>query len=414
VGAKPGGVSAVSGFDDKEKCILQLLSRKGRLTKREIAQGCDFSRSTVTNVLSRLSRLSLLETANGSSRGGRRPGLVGLRDSVAHAVGIDIGTHFIRTVVTDVNGTVLASDVQEREPYNYETLEPPDIEGATARVLEKCSLDRSDIDAYGIGISGIIDERTGVCLFLNKVAEWRDFPVRDHYAEVFDTDHVYVRDSTNTMAAAEKRFGACKYDPDFVVVNIGMGMGASIYIDDTSITSKGRISGEIGHIDIAQSASMCCCGNTGCLESTSSGWAIASRVKGALDTGVVSSLSSFASTYLIRMKDIIDAALSGDKLAVSMLRDSAKQTAIGMSILINLLNPPKIVLVGGIVRGAGDLFVQALKRETQDHVLPWLRQDVHFTMGTLGEFDGAIGSAAVAIEESLTDILAQKVTTASA
>lgn len=399
----------MSSLSDKEQRVLRLLNRRGRLTKQAIARECGFSRSAVTSVITRLRDLSLVDITDGSSRGGRRPGLVGLRDDAARLLGVDIGTHFIRSVVTDANGRVLASTVQEREPYNYDILAPPDVEAAADAALAQCHLHRSDIDAIGIGISGIVDESTGVCLFLNKVPEWRNFPVRDHFAGVFDNEHLYVRDSTNAMAVAEKRFGSCMDDDDFVLVNIGMGMGAAIYVDGESVTSRGRISGEIGHIDVAQGASMCVCGNTGCLESTSSGWAIASRAKDALETGVISSLSGLSNTDQLRMKDIIDAARDGDKLAVSMLRDSAKQTSIAMSILINLLNPPKIVLVGGIVRGAGDMFVAVLKRETQDHVLPWLRQDVHFTMGTLGDLDGAIGAASMALEESLTDVLRARV-----
>ena len=217
----------MSSLSDKEQCVLRILNRRGRLTKHEIARACGFSRSTLASVVTRLLNLSLVDITDGSSRGGRRPGLVGLRDDAARLLGVDIGTHFIRSVVTDANGKVLASTVQEREPYNYDILAVPNVEASADAALAKCDLRRSDIDAIGIGISGIVDESAGVCLFLNKVPEWRDFPVRDHFADVFENEHVYVRDSTNAMATAERRFGSCVDDDDFVAVRETVGDGGA-------------------------------------------------------------------------------------------------------------------------------------------------------------------------------------------
>ena len=91
--------------------------------------------------------------------------------------------------------------------------------------------------------------------------------------------------------------------------------------------------------------------------------------------------------------------------STSLIRESAREIAVGISVIINLINPNKIVLSGGIVKGAGELFLAPLKAEVHAHVLPWLQKSIEFTLSALGEYDSATGSALAALDEYLFEIL---------
>jgi predicted NBD/HSP70 family sugar kinase len=392
-------------FSQTERNILQIIRRRGQLSRADLSRLSGLSPTTILDATSTFKAMRLIEVSQSESRGGRRPMRIKLRDDLAHALGIDLGTNFVRAVVTDMNGTIVSSHKAEREPFNYSRLKVPDIEGVAATALVKARKRKEDLAVIGIGITGFINEAEKKCLFLNKVPEWTDFPVADHYARVFGNPHIAVKDSVNAMAFAEKQLGSCRDEENFVYIAIGMGLGSSIYVNARPLMSRYGISGEIGHIDISQNESICCCGNRGCLESSASGWAVVKRCKEALDTGVVSSLNSVTDTMNLTVKDIIDAAHTGDKLSTSLIRESAREIAIGISVMINILNPNKIVLSGGIVRGAGDLFLAPLKAEVHAHVLPWLQKNIEFSLSGLGEYDSATGSALVALDEYFFEIL---------
>jgi N-acetylglucosamine repressor len=399
------GKEGMHRFSQTERKILQIIRRRGRLSRADLCRLSNLSPTTIQDATSTFEAMQLIEVSQSESHGGRKPKQFKLRDNLAYALGIDLGTSFVRAVVTDINGAIVSSHKIEREPFSHSRLKVPDVEGVAAAALAKARKRQENLAVIGIGITGFINVDEQKCLFLNKVPEWTDFPVAEHYARVFDNPRIAVRDSVNAMAFAEKQLGSCRDEENFVYIGIGMGLGSSIYVNARPLVSRYGISGEIGHIDISQNESICCCGNRGCLESSASGWAIVKRCKEALDTGVVSSLNGITDTVNLTVKDIIDAAHAGDKLSTSLIRESAREIAIGISIMINILNPNKIVLSGGIVRGAGDLFLAPLKAEVHAHVLPWLQKNVEFTLSGLGEYDSATGSALVAIDEYFFEIL---------
>lgn len=392
-------------FSQTERNILQIIRQRGQLSRPDLSRLSGLSPTRILDATSAFSAMHLVEVSQSESRGGRRPTQIKLRDDLAYALGVDVGTNYVRAVVTNMNGTILSSHKVEREPFNYSRLKVPNVEGVAAMALEKARKRKEDLAVIGIGVTGFINEAEKKCLFLNKVPEWTDFPVADHYAPVFGNTRIAVRDSVKAMAFAEKQLGSCRDEENFVYIAIGMGLGSSIYVNARPLMSRYGISGEIGHIDISQNDSICCCGNRGCLESSASGWAVVKRCKEALDTGVVSSLNGITDSANVTVKDIIDAAHTGDKLSTSLIRESALEIAIGISVMINIFNPNKIVLSGGIVRGAGDLFLAPLKAEVHAHVLPWLQNDIEFTLSRLGEYDCATGSALVALDEYFFEIL---------
>ncbi len=379
--------------------------QRGQITRADLARLSGLSPTTILEATSKFEALKLIDVSQSESSGGRRPLRIKLRDDMAYALGIDLGTGFARAVITDMNGNILCSHSARRIPVSPSRLEVPDVEDMAAKVLAKAGKKREDIAAIGIGITAFIDEVEKKCLFVDKVPEWTDFPIVSHYSRIFMNPHVSVRDSVKAMAFAERQLGCCRDVQNFVYITIGMGMGSTIYIEGKPLATRKGISGEIGHIDISHDGSICCCGNRGCLEASASGWAIIKRCRDALDTGVVSSLNSLTNFKDLTVREIIDAAHAGDKLSSSLIRDSAMEIAVGISILINILNPDKIVLSGGLVRGAGALFLNPLRAEVNAHVLPWLQKDIDFAVSSIGEYDSALGAALTSLDEFFFDIL---------
>jgi len=73
------------------------------------------------------------------------------------------------------------------------------------------------------------------------------------------------------MALAEKHFGLGRELNDALFVEVGMGIGASIFIDGKLYRGPGGSAGEFGHMTIDEDGPLCSCGNRGCLEAMASG-----------------------------------------------------------------------------------------------------------------------------------------------
>lgn len=211
--------------------------------------------------------------------------------------------------------------------------------------------------------------------------------------------NVYITDSVRGMALAEMRYGLGRGIDNFVLVNIGVGLGAGIVVNGKVVTGSRGIAGEIGHIYVGESNGICCCGNHGCLESIASGWALSRQVAKAVDKGVVTSINSGSTadgTDLI--SDVIDAAKSGDKFALNMLDEAADYISIGISALINLLSPQRIIIGGGLAEGAGSLLLDPLIRKTKARSLPWVQSDIDMRLSELGHYSAARGAATLAMD----------------
>jgi N-acetylglucosamine repressor len=212
--------------------------------------------------------------------------------------------------------------------------------------------------------------------------------------------NVSITDSARCMALAESRYGLGRGIKNFTIVAIGVGLGAGIVIDGKILSGSRGIAGELGHIYVGESASLCCCGNHGCLESLASGWALSRQVSEAMNTGVVTSIERPVEGQgdgLIQ--SVIEAAKAGDKFAVNMLDEMTDYLSTGISTLINLLSPERIIICGGLAEGAGNLLMRPLIHRTYARSLPWLQKDIDIRLSTLGEYSAAWGAATYAMDK---------------
>src|SRR5205085_10157506 len=106
------------------------------------------------------------------------------------------------------------------------------------------------------------------------------------------------------------------------------------------------IAGEIGHCPVPGATERCNCGKIGCLETVASGNAIVTAALQALAGKRKSSLSSVPAKRLTA-EDIGTAAAEGDELAREILASAGAALGLGLSWLVNLLNPQLVVVGGG-------------------------------------------------------------------
>lgn len=232
----------------------------------------------------------------------------------------------------------------------------------------------------GMGTPGAIDPQTGLLKNSNSQAI-NKMPFKKDLEQVLGFETLMANDA-NCFALAEARMGAVPdVDPNANVVFgviMGTGCGGGLVVNGQAINGKQGIGGEWGHNFLDESGGPCYCGKTGCVEKIISG------------TGLENFYEEQTGTRK-KLKEIIPAAREGsDPHAVATLDRLIHFFGLGISNVINILDPDVIVLGGG-VGNIEELYTRGVE-ETAKHVFN-LRLDTQIVGPKLGDSAGVFGAA---------------------
>jgi N-acetylglucosamine repressor len=169
-----------------------------------------------------------------------------------------------------------------------------------------------------------------------------------------------------------------------LVVNIGLGVGAGLVIDGKLYHGAQDIAGEVGHMTIDLYGEICECGNRGCLQTFISGPAIVRRAKGQYN----------CNDKLISASDIFEAAMNGDENCTTLLKETGKVIGIGLTNLIHIINPEKIVLGGGVMKSEKFLLPE-IRKTIEARMLTSRAKQTAIVMTKLGEDATLLGAVSL-------------------
>ncbi len=351
-----------------------------------------------TGLIVALQDAGIVEPETGVSTGGRIPQILRIRRDLFYSVGIDVGTEYVRVALFDLRGAIQGSMAWKDNIEVSRDLPLAALGEAIQRVCADVQIPISRVKCMGIGITGILREKEGRCLFLRNTPQWKGLDVVGGMRKETGIDAVMIMDSVRSMTLAEERYGAARGLKDFVVFNLGIGLGVGIVVNGQLLSGDRGTNGEFGHMHIRTSHELCVCGNYGCLEASASGWAILRRCKEAIAIGVETSIGAGKEPSRITIAHIIEAADNGDKVASTMLENMADDLALGIGSIINILNPQKVILSGGTIRHAKKHMLEPMIRGVKTIVIPWLQQNIAIEVSQIGEWDTALGVSSEAAE----------------
>lgn len=230
-------------------------------------------------------------------------------------------------------------------------------------------------ECIGIGIScgGPLDSKRGVILSPPNLIGWDNVSIVEAVEEKYGIRSKLQNDA-NACALAEWKFGAAKGFNNVIFLTFGTGMGAGLILDGRLYSGTNDMAGEIGHIRLADNGPVGY-GKAGSFEGFCSGGGIAqlarTKVMEKLQTGEkVSFCESLANLDKLNAKIIGDAAEAGDELAKEIYHISGHYLGMGLSILIDILNP-EIIVIGSIFTRSESLLrdsvIEIIKKESLKH-----------------------------------------------
>jgi glucokinase len=237
------------------------------------------------------------------------------------------------------------------------------------------------IRAAGFGFPGIYNVRDRKILQSPNYTELDDFDLYPEIGRVLDVPFLVDNDA-NMAAYGEWAHGAGRGVSSLVLLTIGTGIGGGIILDGKLWQGSCGYAGEIGHIVVNPEGERCNCGIRGCLEAEAAAPAIVRKYKAILGRTLVSTA-----------EDIYKRAEAGEPAAIEAYAKAGYYLGIGLGMLINLLNPGKILLGGGVMT-TGELLLRPTVEEARRRSYKASFACCPIERASLGNDAGTIGSAA--------------------
>lgn len=310
-----------------------------------------------------------------------------------YRIGVDIGGTNVKIALVDKKGEIsFPKSVPTRAEMGYEYTVSNIIQ-SVKELIEEAKIDKNSLEGIGFGFPGQIDCDNGVVRILPNIPGWIDVPIAEIMQKEFNVP-VKVDNDVRCAALAELNYGAGEGCKNLICITVGTGIGSGLIINGKLVRGASNAAGEIGHIKLAiHDGPICGCGDTGCFEAFASGPAIVAMAKEYINGGKSTKYREMAgSADDITPEIVAKAAKEGDVVAQRIFSIIGEYLGVGLSSVVNLLNPEKIV-VGGGVADAGDILFNPLKKALKDRAMPIQGAAVEVVPAQLGNTAGIIGAS---------------------
>ena len=308
-----------------------------------------------------------------------------------YRVGVDVGGTNVKLALVDLNGKIVYSNTTPtRADLGYEH-SITNIQNAIEELMKETNTNKDSIEAIGFGFPGQIDYQKGVVRLLPNMPGWVDVPVAKIMQDKFGITTKLDND-VRVATLGELKYGAGKGCENLVCITVGTGIGSGLVFNGKLIRGAKNAAGEIGHIKLTMGdGPICGCGDYGCCEAYASGPAIVAEAKEYIKGGKSSKFKELA-TEELSPYIVAQAALQGDAVAKRIYAKMGEIIGLGLTSVINLLNPEKVIIGGGVA-DAGDILFNPIRETIAKRAMPIQASAVEIVPAQLGNTAGVIGAS---------------------
>ena len=358
--------------------ILRLIYERGSISRQEISRLIGLTPATVTNITGELLEkgfITELSNFREKSSAGRKAVPLAINPTAGYVIGVDIRPKIVRMSISDLLGRL--SNI-ESFPYNSNRDE---LIETLVEKLQVLTEDR-DILGIGIGVPGLVDSSSGEVKISPNLG-WKNLNLSGPIEKSLRIP-VTVENNVRVMALGERWFGKGKKSDNFILVYVSLGVGSGIVISGKIYKGINNSAGEIGHTVVSEDGELCNCGKKGCLETFASARAIVKNFKGT---------SLDEDSDIDEIKSAIE---KGDKRAIEIVNRAGHYLGVGISNLVNILDPEMIILAGRVIR-LGKTLLEPMRESLESRLFS--TNKIRIEISELGKEIGLYGSSALALEK---------------
>lgn len=269
-------------------------------------------------------------------------------------------------------------------------------------ILKENKVSMDNIEAIGISSVGPVDSKKGIVISPPILPNWNNVAIGDVFRNRFNKN-VYLQNDANACAIAEWRFGAGKNCKNMIFLTFDTGVRAGLILDGRLYTGANDMAGEVGHIRLSREGPLGY-GKFGSFEGYCSGSSIAKLAYDEIAKRIkrgyrVKFCETLEEAKNITVKEVAIAAENGDKVAIDILRTSARYLGMGLSILIDMLNPEKII-IGSTFARCREFLQPTAEKIIKKEALELSYKNCSILPSSLGENIGEYACLSVALGEN--------------
>jgi glucokinase len=315
-------------------------------------------------------------------------------------LGVDVGGTNIRAALVDrETGAVRAVEGRALEGRS-----PAEVVAAASRAIAAVAGRHggAPFRRIGVGIAGQVLGKSGVVLNAPNLG-WRDVPFGAMLGRELGVP-VRVVNDLSAAAWGESRFGAARGVSDVLVVFVGTGVGSGIVVGGRLHEGARGVAGELGHVKVrpprpGEPARPCGCGSSGCLEAYAGGANLAARVRSEVAAGAPTQILDLVGGDVSRITTahVEEACAAGDGYARRLWDEVGELLATAVANAVTLLNPERLVLGGGVLRGSPTLR-EIVESRLPAAASPTAAAELTIAAAARGDEAGVVGAALLGSE----------------
>lgn len=376
--------------------ILSLIKDHGSLTQAQISRISGYSRSTVSINCDKLLQEGIISVDPTASPHKKKNNAYSLNKDLGLVVGVGMGGTTCRIGIY----TVL-NELIEIVRHPIDLLRGPEatlqlISDNIDMLLSKHSKNNRPLLGIGLGIPSPVKYEEGVAFHPAFMPGWHLYRLKEYFSGRYSCS-VYVDNEVNAMALEEFYSTADRNFNTLLCIKVGTGIGAGIIINGEIFRGENGGGGNIGHIQIDDSAKVCACGKTGCIELLASVPAIISLASERRHLHANSLLNEVDSEKLT-LQDIKRCADQGDRLSLGIIEEAG--TRVGKLIgKMAIFLDPGIIRISGRATVLGPNYLYYIRHAIQSQAAPWIGPEFSIDFSELTEDSAAAGVARLCINE---------------
>jgi glucokinase len=314
-------------------------------------------------------------------------------------VGVDIGGTKTAVVLSSRPPAVLNRIVFPTLPAEGPTRALKQIVLSIREALSIQQVELNNLAAIGISCGGPLDPLAGVIQSPPNLPNWNEVPIKTLLEKEFDVE-CFLENDANAGALAEYQFGAGRGVDNLVFLTMGTGLGAGLILNGQLYRGSSYAAGEIGHVRLTRSGPNGY-GKVGTAEGWASGAGMAKVARMALDEAVLrgeTTVLTSSNGVTLTAQKIWEAARSGDAVAGKVVETCGRKLGEAIAILIDILNPDRII-VGGLAVRIGEALLGPAREIADREALPSAYKACEIVPAELGEEIGDVAALCVAMRE---------------
>lgn len=395
--------------ESNQSAILRAIYYYGPISRAEIAQRIDLTIPTITTNINRMLEDGIVKECvirgSAGGAGGRRARPLKIVPQALYFGGVEMKGDRLSVCVTDFSGAILASADSVLESGVYEDFVKK-IADEFTRCVAAGKKKPEDLCGVGISMPGMVDREKGI-LKINARLQWtgkevsRDFSALTGYRGKITLENNAI---ARGISAQLFHWDEMENEKSLAYLVVSVGIACPLFLNTSSYCGSVVGDGEVGHMVVEPHGRLCSCGNKGCLETYASETSIIHDCIEEMRRGRAGLLRQMcADPDAPEMAEIIRAQEAGDEDVRRIMENAIYMLGIAVTNIINFTNPDIMLIDSQLFKNPENRKLLLAHTRTSLCNKTYFKTVISFVESD--QFVGALGAAAVAIDEKLAVVV---------